>query len=125
MSRTTVDKVKTVIETGLKNDQIERLMEMANSQIDQLITDTDITVAVKTDIETWLTAHLIASGPERQLQSEKVHDVWITYQGKFGDFLRATTYGQMVLMLDTSGSMDKATKKKAFIRAIEQDSDNE
>ena len=125
MSRTTEQNVKTVIETALETEDIQRLMAMANRMITNSLGSSGLDEALLTDIETWMTAHLIAVGKERQIASEKVHDVWITYQGKFGDFLRSTTYGQMVLSLDTTGTMDQATRKKAWIKAVPQDSDNE
>lgn len=123
MARTTVEIVKNVLDTTLTDTQITSYVNQANRMVTATLGGEGLTTSVLKDIETWLTAHLIAITRERQPSEEKVGDVLIRYQGKFGDFLNSTTYGQMVLMLDTSGKMQRQTKKRASIRAIQQDVD--
>jgi hypothetical protein len=83
-----------------------------------------MTDALLKDIEMWLAAHLIAITKERQPSEEKVGDIWIRYQRSFGEGLSQTTYGQMVLTLDSSGNLQRSSMKRARVRAIQQDSDN-
>jgi len=122
--RTTRSDVKAVIQTALEDNEIQILMEMANRMVTESLLSSSLSTAVLKDIETWLSAHLIAIGKERQPSEEKVQDIWIRYQGKFGESLRSTTFGQMVLMLDTSGAFDSTTKRKVSFNAIPQDPDS-
>jgi len=122
--RTTRVDVKGVINTGLEDDEVQLLMELANRQVTETLSASGLSVVVLKDIETWLTAHFIAIGKERQTQEERVDDIWIVHQGIFGEGLRGTTYGQMVLMLDTSGLFDVASKRKVKFHAIPQDPDS-
>jgi len=51
---------------------------------------------------------------------EQVGDAKVEYIGKFGMGLDSTPYGQTLKMLDTSGELAAADKKKASIYAIPQ-----
>lgn len=122
--RATETDVRSVLNTGLENPEIQRLLGFANRQVTATLSSAGLTDAVLKDIETWLTAHFIAIGKERQTEEERVDDIWVVHQGIFKEGLRSTTYGQMVLMLDTSGSFNKATKQKVSFHAIPQDPDS-
>lgn len=123
MARATTTTVRAILDTSLTDAQILEYIDIANRLVTRLLGSSDLTAADLLDIETWMTAHLIASTKERQVANEKVGDMWVTYQGKYGMSLESTTYGQTALMLDTTGSLQRATKKKIRIRAIQQDSD--
>jgi hypothetical protein len=118
--RTTVDLVRVVMTTNMSDPNIQVLIEIANRMVTERLTDGSLSTGALRDIETYLTAHLIAVGPERQAEEEEVDDVRVKYQGKFGLGLESTTYGQMVIALDTSGLLSESTKKKASISAIAQ-----
>jgi len=119
--RTTADKVKEVIQTALGDLEINALIAHANRIVTTKLGGEGLTTALLTDIETWLTAHLIAVGKERAPEGEKIGDIWLTYP-KYStkEFLRTTSYGQYVLLLDTSGKMQEATKQQASIVVIKQ-----
>ncbi len=122
--RTTADKVNEVIQTALTDTQIEALIAHANRIVTTRLGGEGLTTAVLTDIETWLTAHLIATGKERAPVGEKIDDVWLTYlQYSTKEFLLSTSYGHTVLLLDTSGKMQQAQKQQASITAIKQIND--
>lgn len=122
--RTTVADVRAVIPTGLDNNEINLLAGIANRMVtNNLGTSTALDDATKKDIETYLTAHLIAIGKERQTKIERVDDIWVEYKELIGEGIRSTTYGQAVTMLDPTGIMERSTMRKAFIRAIEQNPD--
>jgi len=70
------------------------------------------------DIETWLTAHMIASTLHRQTSAEAVDGASVKYTGYWSKNLESTSYGQMVLVLDVSGKMANAGKKLASMKAI-------
>lgn len=119
-NRVTLDEVKEIIETDLNNTSINAFILSANITVTAILgSDTVITTAQLKEIERWLTAHLIASSKERQAHSEKVGDANITYEGKTGKGLDSTTYGQQVMLLDTTGKIvSNIGKKRASITAI-------
>jgi hypothetical protein len=73
---------------------------------------------VLTELEKWLSAHLIASTVFRTTSDEKLGDASVKYTGQWGKKLESTPYGQMVLLLDTTGLLAKAGKQSATIYAV-------
>ncbi len=120
MSRTSNAEVLKISDTALTTSQIDNIIEFANRSVTNTLGGEGLTIALLKDIETWLTAHLIAVGKERQPEGEKVGDIWLTYQKKINEGLRSTSYGQMVLSLDTSGKFQQSMKQKVSIRAVKQ-----
>lgn len=118
MARTTSTEVELIIDTNVSAAVMNALIDTANLMVTNILGDTDLGDTTLEKIECWLTAHLIAIGWERQATDEKLGDASIKYSGVFGEGLKSTTYGQMVLMLDTSGLMSKSIKKGASLRAI-------
>jgi len=103
MARTTVDEVSKILDnTGLDNSQISGYIDSAN----------------RGEIEKWWAAHLIASTVERTTDQEKVGDVSAKYTGKWGEGLKSTPYGQTVLQLDTTGTLQKSGKQAVYFKAI-------
>ena len=122
--RTTKTAVRYVIQTALEDDEIDALIMQSNLIVTRIVGSEGLASDVLKDMETWLTAHLIAIGKERQPQSEKVGDIWITFQKQdTKGFLESTTYGQMVLFLDSTGLFQKSSLKRASITAIKQNDD--
>lgn len=121
--RTTIDTVKVIIPTALEDDEIRDIILMANVIVTRQVGGEGLATALLKDLETWMTAHLIAIGKERQPMSEKVGDIWLTFQKNEPGFLQSTSYGQMVLFLDTSGKFQQASNKRIIIRAIKQIND--
>lgn len=115
--RTTADKVKEISDTSLGDTAIEAYIAVASEIVTNNVT-CGLTEAVLTEIERWLTAHLIASTKERQAHKEKLGLAEITYNGVFGAGLKSTSYGQTVLMLDTCGALANMGKKAVSIKAI-------
>ena len=68
----------------------------------------------------WLSAHLIACTKERLTVKEEIGDVAVWYQSQPKGFFQQTQYGQMVLLLDTTGAFQSNSKKKASFTAIKQ-----
>jgi len=111
MARTNVTDVRVVITTSLSDSQVTSFITDANlivtSKFTGVVIDDDLLEA----IEKWLTAHLIAMSQKRQLSDQKVADTSIKYAGKFGLYLEHTTYGQMVIFLDSTNTMVDAQAK--------------
>lgn len=118
--RTTATAVNEIMQSALTDAEIDSIISHANRVVTRKLGGEGMTDALLKDIETWLTAHLIALGKERQPITEKVGDVWAVYNKNPEGFLMSTTFGQMVLFLDTSGKMGQAELKKARIKAIQQ-----
>lgn len=108
-NRATATEVKIILETTLSDAVVTAFIDAANRVVsDHLGANTNISTAQKTDIEKWLAAHMIASTREQQAQAEAAGDAKITYQGETGKGLESTHYGQMVMMLDTTGTLANA-----------------
>jgi len=80
--------------------------------------DTSMTTAQLKDIETWLSAHMIASTLWRQTSAEEVDGASVKYTGYWSKDLESTSYGQMVKVIDTSGKMANVGKKLASMKSI-------
>jgi hypothetical protein len=120
MARTTYTLVKQVMQTGLTNDEIDEIIEFATRIITRQLDGEGLTADQLTDIETYIAAHLIAIGKERQTYTEKIGDIMLIFQKNPKGFFEQTTYGQMALFLDSSGKLQASAMKRATFRAIYQ-----
>ena len=119
-NRTDATAVKEIMDTALEDGEVTSIIAHANRIVTTVLGGSTLTTAELKDIETWLTAHVIAIGKERQPQEEKVGDIWLKFQEKPKEFLKSTDYGQMVLFLDSTGLMQVSTKSKITFSAIKQ-----
>lgn len=100
-------------------DVVTSMIGAASAIVDSVFAgDTSLGTILLTNIEKWLTAHMVATSLVRSTSKEKIGDVAIEYAGKWGERLNSTSYGQMVLTLDVSGKMSKVGKAKASMYAI-------
>jgi hypothetical protein len=115
--RVSATEVKEIMDNCTVGDTIVgTFITGANGIVNAVFDTTDITVYK--EIERWLTAHMLASTLARTTSEEKIGDASVKYTGKWGSKLESTPYGQMVLLLDTSGKMANAGKMAASIFAI-------
>jgi hypothetical protein len=122
--RTTKTAVRYIIDTALEDDEIDALITQANLMVTRVVGEEGLASDLLKDLETWLTAHLIAIGKERQTLSEKVGDIWLTFNKLGGKgFLEQTTFGMTVLFMDTSGNFQKSSLKRASIHSVKQNTD--
>jgi hypothetical protein len=61
---------------------------------------------------------MIASTLSRSTSKERLGDAEVTFTGKWGEMLKSTPYGQMVLTLDITGRMAKSGKTAVTLFAI-------
>lgn len=120
MARTTYTEVKKVINTALEDGEINDLIDFANRMVTTILNSSGLTSAQLKDIETYLTAHLIAISMERQTVEEKVGDVWVKYHDNPDGWLNLSNYGMTIIAMDTSGLFERQSKKKATFQAINQ-----
>jgi hypothetical protein len=117
MIRTTPDDVKAIMDNcTLEDDVIDPYITTANTLINEVFGTG--TSSLLSELERWLTAHLITVTRLRQADQMTVGQASIKYAGKFGEGLSSTTYGQMVMRLDTTGKLAQSSKPLASMYAI-------
>lgn len=87
--------------TDLSNVQLQSLIGPAGRMYDPLIDGEGVSDARRDDVVTQLAAHLVASGPERQLSSAD----GISFEGDIGQGLDGSTHGQLAQTLDPTGKL--------------------
>lgn len=119
MARTTAADVKAIINVGsiLDDAGVTVFITTANLMVTANLTGKGLSDVVLTEIEKWLSAHLISITKVRQAESKKVGDAADKY-GRLGFDLSATTYGQTVKILDTSGTLAELGLKAVSIEAV-------
>jgi hypothetical protein len=100
--RVTKSQVEEIIDIDSSITDISAFITAANTIINATLADTDLTEAVKTEIERWLSAHFVAIRDQRAA-AEKAGSVSVNYQYKLGTNLQCTMYGQQACMIDTTG----------------------
>ena len=122
MARTTVAEVNAILPETVADATVTAFIKTATELVTEVLgSDTTLTDALKEEIECWLTAHLIVATVQRSKMLVKAGGgpaPSVTFAGSFGTKLNSTTYGQQVLMLDTTGKFAKLGKRKANITAI-------
>ena len=111
-SRITVDDLVEIFETELTEAQLSAFVNSAHYLIQANLLSSGLSSDVLTEIHKYLAAHF-ASLRDQRIESERVADVSMKYQGKTDMGLNATFYGQTALMLDTSGSLANLALKPA------------
>jgi len=119
MARTTAAEVMEIMpDTSLTTAQINPFITVATGIVTEHLADCGMSDAELEEVERWLTAHIIAITVERQAKTEKVGEASLTYQGNFGEGLKRSTYGEMVMMLDNCGILAQIGKRKIKVHAI-------
>jgi len=101
------DDVRRVLpETELSDAELNAEIDTARRAYEQRIDGEPVDEGPKDDVVTRLSAHLIASGPERQVDSAGESGGNVSFAGETGEGLAATTHGQMAVLLDPTGQLD-------------------
>ena len=112
-------EVKSILlDTELTDLDIQGYIQTAHIFLTEVFTGLKMSGDKFKEIERWFTAHLIAITKERTAIVEKVDVAEITYTGKWGDELSSTSYGQTVLLLDTSGRISNMGKRQVKITVV-------
>lgn len=104
--------VKDIIDTELDDAIVDLFVDTASALVDANLLNSGLSEALLTRIETFLAAHLLTVR-EPQARSVTLGDESVSFQGVTGDMLKATFYGQAVLLLDTSGTLANLGKQRA------------
>lgn len=95
--------------TELSDPDVETFIEKAESMYDAKRSGEQVDSATYDDVVEYLAAHLIASGPERQLSSAGEGGGNVSFEGSTGEGLRGTTHGQNAIEADPTGQLDDGT----------------
>ena len=118
-NRTNAADVKQLYnDSTLEDSYVDQFIDTANRIVTDILGDADLSDNVLEDIEKWLTCHLMSKARQDTVLEEKIGDVSTKFAGLFGDGLKATQWGQMVLLLDTTGKLGNLGKKAIMIKAI-------
>ena len=122
MARVTANEVLTIMDEGcdLSTEVVTTIIESAHVAINKIFeySSEGASSALLKEIERWFTAHMIASSLYRTAHHEEIGEAKVIYTGKWGEGLRSTPYGQMVLTMDVTGTMANTGKMAARIFAI-------
>jgi hypothetical protein len=115
--RVTVTEVKEIMDNiSLSSAVVNAYITSANTLVNSAL-GTGSTDKLK-EVERWLAAHMIACTRERMAVKEEAGGTKIEYTGKYGEALSSTPYGQMVLLLDTTGFMASLAFRPVRIMAV-------
>ena len=119
-ARVSTAEVKLIMD-GCTTDSatISAIIDAATLVIDIISTRATFGDDVLKEMEKYLAAHIIASTVFRSTSDEKVGDASVKYTGQWGKRLESTPYGQVLLILDTTGTIASLGKSTASIYAIE------
>ena len=116
MARTTTAEVKAIIDTDLTN--LNPFIIPAGQLADQVAAaDSSLAAATLAQIECWLAAHFTAMRDPQAVKST-VGPTSFTYGGKTGMGLEFTRYGQMALLLDTTGTLKGLGRRKTSFASL-------
>jgi hypothetical protein len=114
MPRTTDAAVKEIIETGLNTMPF---IMAASTLVTAYLESSGLPESQLTEIERWWTAHLVTIREPRPHQTRLGESSVTFVEGDLGKGLESSFYGQVVLQLDTSGTLAGATTEDALKRA--------
>jgi len=101
MTIDTTELSDTLGTTELPPEQLQAFIDTAGRLYDRRTEGEAVSPEVRDDVVTHLAAHLVATGPERQLSSAD----GISWEGDIGRGLDGSTYGQLAQTLDPTGRL--------------------
>ena len=113
-ARVTAAEVKEILEnSSLSDANVETFITGANVFITEALGDKNLSESLLKEIERYYTAHLIALTVERMASKEGAGGASITYNGTYDKGLKSSPYGQIVLTMDTTGTLAKMEGMKS------------
>jgi len=117
MTVDTTDVTRVLGATDLADPQLTAFIEAAGRLYDDRIEGLDVDADRRDDVVAHLAAHLIATGPERQVSSGGEGGGSISFEGETAEGLSATTHGQVAVTLDPTGKLASSDKPAATLSA--------
>lgn len=120
--RVNAAEVKEIINTNLSDVIVSSSIDIASRLVDDVVAGNGPAADRLPDIELYLSAHLIAlrDQDEGMTIEQDVGDAKAKYSGRYWMGLNLTRYGQMAIVLDTSGRLAGLTlgKPKALFTVV-------
>ena len=107
MARITEAEVKEIIDTSITSSLVA-FIAAASSMVEDELVGKGLSATRLKEIERYLSAHFVSvkDVSQGQVVSEKIGDAQIDYkQFAAGKALDSSRYGQMAILLDTSGTL--------------------
>lgn len=114
--------MRNIFDTDLGDTQLDEFIDDASAIVDQYLDGQGLGTSVLARIEKYLAAHL-ASVRDPLALREQIGDVNVTFEARARSVgvgtrgLSLTFYGQQALSLDTTGRLENAGKRRAFVKA--------
>jgi hypothetical protein len=118
MARTTEAEVLEIMDNELTESQVTPFLTAANLLITEAFSGASTSTDLLAEIEKWFTAHMLAVTIARTASAEELGEAKVKYTGYWGKGLESTSYGQMVMTLDTEGITGSLGKASASMYAI-------
>ncbi len=111
-ARVTEEEVLLIMDSALTEEAVESYVISANVFITNTLGSAGLSEALLKEIERWTAAHMIALSKERQSKEESAGTAAIKYAGQWGKGMEQTSYGQMAITLDSTGTLANLAKGK-------------
>lgn len=112
-ARVTAAEVKSIMDSITQDDPvIESFIAAGDNLVTDILGSAALSETSLKEITRWLTAHMICTTLERLGSDEKAGSASTKYNGEYRQNLSASPYGQMVLLLDTTGLLLAASAGK-------------
>lgn len=114
-ARVTATEVKEIIPTDYSDGLVAAFINSAHQMVDDNLLGINMSAGTLTQIELWLSAHLIAVSDQREVRVQEGDSVTQYHQFQAGLGLDATMYGQQAKALDTSNRLAMLGMKRAAL----------
>ena len=114
----TATEVKELIanETEMTDSMVNNFINAAHPIVSPI---SGLSADHKKQVELWLSAHFLTLVDMRAKQEAFSGDYSVTYlTGVLGESLNSTFYGQTALALDTTGTLQRSTLKRADLSVL-------
>lgn len=119
MAVTYLQVQELIPDCDLSSAIISSIITDATNYITNALSGCTVMTAAETDaVIKWYSAHMVVSGPCRQVQREKLGEAEVEYDRQTGLDLTSTSFGRMALALDRCGKLKLAGKQAISITAV-------
>lgn len=112
----TVEELKGILDTELEDSNLQSYIDDADVFIQEHLTGTSLSLHMLKLITKYLAAHMAVITKDRLAIKEEAGSAKVEYAGIFGEGLKSTSHGQMVIALDTTGTLASLGKKSIWLR---------